>query len=731
MSAGRHIKPSREMITHDRPATLTGPLILPALDESMVMAGSGEDLSLAAYWYVLAKRRWTIFAVALALTAVVAIVSFRMTPIYKATARVEIEPEAPQLQSGNDIYQRVDADDVFLQTQIQVLKSENLAWQTIEQLGLAKELGVLSPEALSKEQMEQEKVQLIDVFEDKLKVELVPRTRMLSVGFESPDPQRAAQIATTLVDNYLDYNFRQKYEAIHRSGWMEHQLSELKGKVEKSQQELVTYEQKNQIVNTGGKQDVLEQMLADLSRDLTSAKSERIQKESVYLQVLANRSELASLVHDDLLQKLEEELADLKQQHTEAVAQYGPKFPKAQRVQLQINEAQAQIEREQSRIMDRIHNDYNAAAQREKLANATVARQKEDVGRLNQLLVQDNILRHEFDTNQQLYQSIMQRVKDATVSAGLRSTNIHLVDSASAPTLPVRPKRLLNVAIALWAGVILGVMAAFAQDRLDPSVKTAEEAEALIVTPALAAIPLEGGSWFRPKALSKTRHRHQLALTLTKRPHCSLSEAFRVLGTAVSGTSNPPTTLLITSAQTGEGKTFTALNLAQALAQRTGPILIMDCDLRRSGIAEALGIRNDKGVSTVLSGEHDVSEVVQQYVPVPNLWVLPSGIIPSNPAELLASPRMTALLETLSAQFVCVIIDSPPVLAVTDATILSTLVDGVLLVAASGSTPRGGLVRTRRILGNAGARIMGIAVNKLDPDRQGHGDPAYRYAVHR
>ena len=211
----------------------------------------------------------------------------------------------------------------------------------------------------------------------------------------------------------------------------------------------------------------------------------------------------------------------------------------------------------------------------------------------------------------------------------------------------------------------------------------------MIVTPALAAIPLEVGSWFRPKALSKTGHRHQLALTLTKRPHCSLSEAFRVLGTAVSGTSNPPTTLLITSAQTGEGKTFTALNLAQALAQRTGPILIMDCDLRRSGIAEALGIRNDKGVSTVLSGEHDVSEVVQQYVPVPNLWVLPSGIIPSNPAELLASPRMTALLETLSAQFVCVIIDSPPVLAVTDATILSTLVDGVLLVAASGSTPRG------------------------------------------
>ena len=279
-------------------------------------------------------------------------------------------------------------------------------------------------------------------------------------------------------------------------------------------------------------------------------------------------------------------------------------------------------------------------------------------------------------------------------------------------------------------------MAAFAQDRLDRSVKTAEEArERLIVTPALAAIPLEVGSWFRHKALSKTWSTgiNFAALTLTKRPHCSLSEAFRALrDRSLGDPSNPPTTLLITSAQTGEGKTFTALNSAQALAQRTGPILIMDClILRRSGIAEALWIRNDKGVSTVLSGEHDVSEVVQQYVPVPNLWVLPSGIIPSNPAELLASPRMTALLETLSAQFVCVIIDSPPVLAVTDATILSTLVDGVLLVAASGSTPRGGLVRTRRILGNAGARIMGIAVNKLDPDRQGHGDPAYRYAVHR
>jgi len=693
----------------------------PEYDE---MSVTREYVSLAAYWYILFRQRWLIAAVTLTLTLLVAVVSFVMTPVYKATARVEVEPETPQLESSTDPYHKADADDIFLQTQIQVLESETLAWQTIEQLNLATKLGVALPDNPTKQDIDKHKVELIQAFEDSLKVETIPKTRMLSVGFESRDPQLAAQVATGLVQGYLDYNFRVKDEAIRRSGWMEKQLAELKDNVEKSHQAVVTYEQQNQIANSGDKQNVLEQMLADRSRDLTNAQSDRIQKEALYRQAVVNRSHLATLVHDDLLEKLEETGAELKQQHTEAVAKYGPNFPSAKRLQLELDENQQQIQNEQNRVINRMSNDYKAAAHREQLTLAGVSSQKEQVGKLSQLLIQDNILRHEFDTNQQLYDSLLHRMKDATVSAALRSTNIHLVDNALTPIKRIRPRRLLNVVLALWAGLILGVIGAFAREAVSSSIKTAEEAEALMGMPALGIIPFEHRPWYKTRALSRKNGGDRLALSLTKHPTSSLAEAFRALGTFVSMPSSSVKTLLITSSHAGEGKTTTALNLAQALAQRKGPVLLMDCDLRKGGVARALGIENNEGVSTILSGERNVSEVLRNCLQK-NLWVLTSGPVPSNPVGLLAGPNMAPLLKSLSSFFECIIIDSPPVLAVTDAAILASAVDGVLLVAASDTTPRGGLVRARRVLVTAGARILGMSLNKLDPRRPGYGNYSY------
>jgi succinoglycan biosynthesis transport protein ExoP len=702
------------------PAELT---ILPGPDYEQLSA-SREYIPLSAYWYILFRRRWTIAAVALILTAIVAAVSFWMTPIYKATARVEVEPETPQLEASTDPYHKSDADDVFLQTQIQVLQSETLAWQTVQDLDLVQKLNVVLPDKPTKEDIEKHKVELIQAFDDNLKVETIPKTRMLSVSFESHDPQLAAQVATGLVHNYLDYNFRQKDEAIRRSGWMEKQLAELKDNVEKSHQALVTYEQQNQIANSGDKQNVLEQLLGDLGRDLAGAQSDRIQKESLYRQAMQNRGHLDSLVHDTLLEKLEETSADLKQQHTDALARYGPNFPTARRLQSEIDDNQVQIQNEQNRVINRMTNDYNAANRREQLALAGVRRQKEDVGKLSQLLVQDNMLRHEFDTNQQLYDSLLHRMKDATVSAALRSTNIHLVDSALPPIKRARPRRLLNITLALWAGLVLGVMGAFALEAVSSSIQTAEEAEALMGMPALGTIPFERRPWFATKSLATKNGADRLALSLTRHPNSSLSEAFRALGTFVSMPSSSVKTLLVTSSHSGEGKTTTALNLAQALAQRKGPVVIVDCDLRKGGLARALGIDNKEGVSTILSGERGVSEVLRHMLQK-NVWVLTSGPVPQNPVALLASPNMANLLERLSTYFECVIVDSPPVLAVTDAAILARLVDGVLIVAASNVTPRGGLIRTRRILSAVGARILGMSLNKLDPRRPGYGHYSY------
>jgi polysaccharide biosynthesis transport protein len=693
------------------------------LDETAYNLHANKPLSV--YWYILSKRRWTILTIAVVLTAIVAVVSFLMTPVYEATAHLEIEPETPllQSQSSSDAYQKVDADDLFLQTQIQVLKSANLAWQTIEELKLASHLGGAPADGAPTQVSDRRKVQLIGAFDGRLKVEQVPKTRMLAVGFQDRDPQLAARVATTLVNNYLEYNFREKDEAIRRSGWMEQQLESLKEKVEQSQEALVNYEQKNQIVNSGDKENILEQVLADQSRDLTSAESERIQKEALYRQVMTNRTQLASLVHDDLLEKLEEKAADLNQQYTETAAQYGPNFPNAKRLRLEINESRNQIQGEQQRIINRISRDYNAAYSRERMVAAEVALQKNEVGRMNQLLVQDNVLRHEFDTNEQLYESVLQSLKDATVSAALRSTDIHLVDAALPPNTPVRPNKLLNITAALWVGLIIGAIVAFAQGSMDSSIKTPEEAEALMLAPTLGVIPFECGPWLKSRALGRNTKPSQFALNLKKDPNPSLSEAFRALGTAVLVPSRPVKTLLITSAQNGEGKTTTALHLAEALAQRRGPVLLMDCDLRKGELAKAIDRKEHKGLTTVLSGEISTPDAL--LVLQPNLWLLPAGAVPADPVSLLASQEMAALLEKVAGRFEFVIIDSPPVLAVTDAAILSGLVDGVLLVTASGASSRSLLIRARKILEASGAKILGTAMNKLDAR---HPDYGYAYS---
>lgn len=694
---------------------------------------SGQDsVSLATYWHILLKRRWTIATTVLVLVTLVTLGSFKMKPIYRSMTRVQVEADTSMVQSLNDLYQKQLTDDAFLQTQLQVLKSENLAWQTIEQLRLADNATFIDAKKIRNKPAKEQKVKLITEFKKCLSVELVPKTRMITLGFESPDPDLAAQIATTLVTNYTDYNFRLKYDATRQaSGWMEQQLDELKAKVEQSQQALVSYERQHAManINAKDKQNVDEQMLSDLSKDLVAAQADLTQKESLYNQLRTNRDQIASLAHNELLQKLEEKSAELKGQYLEALGQYGPNFPKVVRLREQSAENLAQIGKEQDRVIERIRKDYTIAQSRRALAAAAVARQKEQLGSLNQLLVQHNILQREFEANQQLYQNLMQRLKDATLSAGLRSTNIHLVDTALPPDKPVRPRKLLNVTLALLAGMILGMVFAFAQEALDHSVKTPEELEAMLAIPFLGIVPMQqqSGVYGLRRGNQKNGNAVSAALMAAKSPTSSLAEAYRSLRTVLllSLPDNPPRTLLVTSAEAGAGKTVNSLNLGTVLAQRKGPVLIVDCDLRKSGISRLLKIEGKPGLSTILTGTGNAP--LQQLDGVPGLWVLPSGPTPPNPADLISGERMEKLLAKLSERFEHIIIDSPPVLAVADATILSPMVDGVVVVAQCGGTAKGALLRTCRTLENAGSRTLGVILNKFDHSQQGYYYSYYSY----
>lgn len=673
------------------------------------------------YWEMLLRRRWTVLAAVVIITTATAIQTFRTKPVYRATARIEVDSEAPQIQTLQDMYQQLPTDEDFLRTQIQVLQTDQLAWRTIQQLGLAKEPGFLGSKVIRTKNPDEVKARLIGIFKDNESADLVPSSRILRITYESTDPQLSAKIANGLVDNYVEYNFREKYDATRQaSARMEQQLDELKSKVEKSQQALVQYQREHQIANVNDRQNVVEQRLADLSSDYSKAQADRMQKESLYNVVRADPSQIVALSENSLLEKLQEKSSTLAGDYNEALVQYGPNFPKVLRLKSQLAEADAEVQRERQRTLNNIKNDYLAAVGREKLVAQEVAKQKEEVGNLNTLLVQQNILQGEFDSNQKLYEELLRRLKDATVSAGLRSANVHLVDPAQPPIKPIRPRKTLNILVALMVGLIVGVGLVVVQESMDYSVKSCEVVESIVSAPTLAIVPkadvLDAGRQRKPVPGSTTLAvaPQVPSLAILKNPRSAVAEAYRALRTSLLLSVKDHRTLLVTSANAGEGKSCTAVNLAASLGQCGETTLLMECDLRRPSVARVLGLDNRRGMSTILSGRNTFDEVVQKMEGVQNVSVITAGPISVGPAELLTSPAMQTALKTALERFTYVIIDSPPMLAVTDASILASMADGIVLVVEIGVTPRKAVSHLRRLIDISGAKLVGVVMNKLD-----------------
>lgn len=688
--------------------------------------GGDSQFNLASFWQILLKRKSTIITTTIIVAVLTGIYTFRMEPVYRATASIEVEADYPQLQSFNEVYRQTPIEDSsFLSTQMQVLQSDSLAWTTLQQLGLDRMIGAtitFDERGKSPTQIEgARKSYIIEKFKKGITVEPVKDTRILAVSFDSTNPDLAARVANSLINNYIEADIQERGEFTKKaSAGMEQQLEDLKSKMEQSQLRLLDYERQNLIVNVGDKGTINDQRLVQLNTDYTAAEADRVQKQSIYELAKGNEGQAGIILQDAVLQHLEEKYTDLKASYADALAQYGPNFPKVTRLHDQLVQMQSLIDDAHKRAIEKVHNDYLAAVSRENMLSDALNREKGEVGTLNQRMIEHNALKRDFETNQQLYESLMQRLKDATLASTLQTPNVSIIDQATSPITPIRPNKQRNLAAGLIIGLILGITLAFVQEALDSSVRTTEEAERLVNAPALAVIPAESDG-HRRKQLSPGRPlgsaaSNSVGMAVLKRPSSPLAESFRSLRTSVllSTAPRPPQTLLVTSAQVGEGKTSNATNLAMSFAQRGGPVLIIDADLRRPSIAKTLGVPNEKGLSSFLTGAHTLEQVIIQYDRVPNLWVLPAGPRPPDPAELLSSQMMEATLKDLMKRFSQIVIDSPPLLLVTDAVILSAMVDGVILVVASGATARGALTRAHRILENAGSRILGIVLNKVD-----------------
>jgi len=703
---------------------------------------SSDAYSFRSYWETLRKRRSTVFTVAFVATLLVTIVVYRMRPVYRATARMEVQAETPALQTLNELNPSAAADAAYLQTQVDLLQNNNLAWQTMQELKLTAangglEVGVWGSPWSADSYRVATPSNLIRAFKKHLHVELLNESRLVEVSFESGDANLAAQVANALVKNYVESNFRSKYETTRQaSAWMEQQLDELKAKVEKAQQALVDYEREYSIANLGDKENVVQQRLAQLSSDLTAAQVDRTNKQSVYDSARNSQAGAAALGDDPLLAQLQSKSAELHTDYAAATSQYGPNYSKVKELANQIKEVEALMDAERRRISDRIENDYHTSVRREQLLSQEVASQRAQVEKLNQLLIKYTILKGDFETNQQLYDELLKRLKDATVSVSLRATSVRLADEALVPTTPVRPDKRLDIAAGVLVGLILGVTLAFIRDGLDRTLKTAEDIESEITVPTLAVIPLgvrsrgRYGRYFARDA-QRAPSANNLAQAILKAPGSEMAESFRVLRTSIllSSAPRPPQVVLVTSAHPSEGKTFASVNLALALAQRGGRVLLVDADLRKPSIVKALGLPDGEGngLSSLLTSAHSIDQALQPFSAQPNLSVLPSGPIPSNPAELVSSPAMEGLLGDLRQRFEHIVLDSPPLLLVTDGIVLSTMADGVVVVVESGGTSRGALRRVRQILDRAGANTLGAVLNKLDDRVDGYYTSRYRY----
>ena len=697
------------------------------------------------YLLVLRKHQWLITFFLLAVVSIVTIATFRMRPIYEATARVEVDRDTPNAFRFNEGEQGDDFGDLedYIVTQSKILQSETLAMQTVRSMGLDhlpqfggqpgkndKPVALGSDAALRRPPA-------LGAFLGGLSVKRVPNSRLLDVTFETTDPVLAAKVVNAHLNNFIEQNFRSRFEAATQaSNWMAGQLNEMKIKVENAEDARLEYERDNQIWTIDEKSDISSEKLGELEKQLTEAQGDRITKEAVYqLAQSGNYDAIAAVRESAVIQDILKQQTTLSASYTDAVAQYGPKFPKVMRIQAQLKDLDQLISREKMNIGNQVEADYRGARQRELLLKEALDEQKAQVNQTAEKLVQYNILKREADTNKQLYDGMLQKLKEAGITAGLRSSNIRVVDPALIPSYPSRPNKTRNILLSIMVGFLGGVGLALLREYLDNTVKTPDDIETLARLPSLAVVPALSNSSSKHRGrFSKflktavvTSKEGRAELISHNMPQSQMSEAFRALRTSLllSQADHPPQVILMTSALPREGKTTAAVNLAVTLAQLGDKTLLVDADLRKPGINRALSLVDGKhaGLSSYLAGVSSLDLITVPHPAISNLEAIPTGPIPPNPADLLSSRRLTELIAELRGRYKFVVIDSPPIMAATDAVILSVLVDGVLLVVRSGETPKEAFTRTRDLLVGVKCHMLGVVLNAVDAS-----SPDYYYS---
>ncbi|MBN1102782.1 MAG: polysaccharide biosynthesis tyrosine autokinase [Deltaproteobacteria bacterium] len=723
-----------------------------------------DQIDLRDYLRVILKRRWTLITVFAVTVMSVIIHAFTATPIYEATTRLIIDRENPNVVSIQEVMAVDAAGTDYYQTQYKIIESRAVAREVIKRLhldeseefrpkpkndflsSLKRSVGetlsfwalsitsLLSVKEPPQETPEEalEDSSLVGAFVSRIKVEPIRNSRLVDVSFQAKDRGLAAKAANALARAYIDKNLETKLRAAQDAvKWLNERIEEERKKVEKAEQSLLRYKEKHSIITefSSDVEKVTAQKLAQINQQVVEAESRRVEAETRYQQAtsLSHSPDMVNsipeVLNNDLIRQIKAMEVDLYKRISELSEKYGEKHPQMVAIDSELKTLQKRKAQEVGRVINSLRSEYRVALAKENSLKAALEKQKKESLDLNQKAIEYGVLQREAESAKQVYELLIKRFKETSLAEEMKTGNIRIIDRAEVPKHPVKPRKGLNILLAVLVGLVAGTGLAFFFEYLDNTIKLPEDIKRHLQVPYLGPVPAfamdgEGSDPGTAKPELVTIHA----------PKSTASEAYRGIRTSLlfSSAEAQPQVILVSSAGPQEGKTVTSANLAVTMAQSGNKVLLLDCDMRKPSIHRVWAISRERGLSNLLVGSNELKDAL---IPsgVPNLDIIPCGPVPPNPSELLGSGRMQRLLAALRKNYSHILIDSPPVTAVTDAAILAKMADAILLVVRAGDTPReivkNGLTQFR----NVNAHVLGVILNGVDMGRDGYYYYQYYY----
>lgn len=740
--------------------------------------GAENERHLRDYWRSIRNRKWVIIILTTLITLGATVYMSRKPDIYQAYARVQVDLETTSsgLSSSKNaiVFNAPIRDPTYLNTQLQVLTSNALLNRVIKTLDLEHNQSFLYPQSVTSGSTWQRLLRMIGwgrkaepgkqqqgydltpssavapatahedleevnrlapyvgILRGMLEVEQIKDTRLLEIRVNHPDPVLASKIVNAIAEVFVHANLEKKTETSATTGdFLMKRVAELQATIRNDEERLLNYAKSNQILSLEGSQNTVVDRLAGLNRQLLEAENDRKLAEAAYRAASAPGAADAMVESDSkTIADAESKLNELQQKREQLLVEATEEAPEVKEIEKQMAVLGKQIsesrKRATSTIKTNLETRYRQALAREDALRKSFNQQRGETLTQNEAAINYRILQQEIETNKNLLNGLLQGSKENEVLQAGTPNNIHVVDYAPIAKSPVGPRRMQVIVVAFLLSLIFGVGLALFLEYLDNTISSPEDVETTLRLPALSVIPSMKSGPARRLLTSgagnenghKNGHSKSSRMLISADTKSSLAESYKQLRTSVllSTASRAPKTILITSSVPGEGKTTTSVNTAISLGQVRGNVLIIDADMRRPRIHSILGLDNRYGLSNILSSELSEAEMlnVVQHDKANDLYVLTSGTIPPNPAELIGSEQMQRLLSLMRDSFDHIIIDSPPVASFTDSVILSSLVDGVILVVHGGETSRNIVWRSRQILSDIGARILGVVINNVN-----------------